>query len=455
MNPSGPSEFQQQPSPAAEYFEEAKALFDAEEFPRSMKILMSGFKKDADYQPLYALAAETAGKLEEHRLQSLLEHTADNMQEASAFYELGEFFFEYDKYGLAEVFYDKTLRLDPDYPSAVHDLILSIARQFRADDALNAFNRITADNPDFWESYLLCKLCIFTERRSFMEKMEENWLTVLDTGIMARVKDPELKQDLMVKITELREALERYASFQEVQTNIRDWQFIQYGSAVLDVHHDGEKYLAGGRNGISFGTMETVRSMADRVKQFVQRLEIPIQQVAALDDRDSKIIGRLLAKVLDVPFYFYNRFAYIEHTLIVAGDSSYLTYHWYNDLSEIKNGQVVFALNHNWTRPTKITPDIIGQMAQQYRFPWDGGGMQFWADNDQEKVKVEVTPADNRSAEEIASEIFETQFLPVDMQDLLDFYAEKKPYLKGIGERSGSTRFEFNIESPVPGTLIE
>lgn len=418
-----------------------------------MNILMLGFKEDADYQPLYALAAETAEKLDDYRLQGLLEYASDHKEEASAFYELGEFFFDRYKFGLAEVFYDKTLRLQPDYPSAIHDLVVSRARQFRIDDALQAFDWKTTLDFDFWESYLLCKLLIFSEHKPFMEEMEEKWLEVMDTNGAKKVSDPELSEICSTKITELREALERYATFQEVQKNIRDWQFIQYGSVVLDLHHDGENYLAGGRNGISFGTMETVRSMADRVKQYVQRLEIPIHRVAALDDRDSEIIGRLLAKVLDVPFTPYYHFDDNQHALIVASDSSCLTYHLYSGLSEIKNGQVVFAMYHNWTRPAKITPDIIGQMAQEYRYPWEGGGMKVWVEK--KEVKVEVTPADDRPEEEIASAIFQIQVPQVDMQELLDFYAERKQYLKGVGERCGAKRFEFAIESPVPGKYFE
>jgi hypothetical protein len=113
-----------------------------------------------------------------------------------------------------------------------------------------------------------------------------------------------------------------------------------------------------------------------------------------------------------------------------------------NGLSEVKNGQILFALDHDWLNPTKITPDIIGLMSQKYHFPWEGGGLQ-------------MTVPDQQPAEDLASEIFALQVPETDIQALLDFYAKRKPYLKGIGTSGRNIRYEFSIESPVPGSFFE
>lgn len=451
MHPSDSTEFQQAASPAAEDFEKAQTLFNAGDFQQSYQAAIAGLKKDAGHQPLYSLAADAAGRTGAYSVQEHFDRAGNNMDDAEAFYELGEFFFGEYTYDLAEVFYEKTLDLDPEYPSAVHDLILSRARQFRIADAVAGFGLLRANTLDFWESYMLCKMGILSADEEGMALLKSGWLDNLEAEVKNHISDPESLALCMVKIAELREGIERFAVVPNVQTHIRDWQFIQYGGAVLDFHDDGEDYLAGGRYAICWGTHTRIKSLADKLKQFVQRLEIPLQGVAALDDRDSEIVGRVLAKALDLPFAAYDPYGDNQGCLIVTSESANLNYTDYEGLSGIKNGQIVFALNHNWLRPAKVTPDIIGQMSQEYHFPWNGGGLQIFPGAAE---GIKVTSRDDRPAEAIAAEIFQLEVPTADIGALLDFYAEHKAYLKGIGTLGQSTRFEFNIESPVPGTFF-
>ncbi len=424
---------------------------NAGDFQQSYQSAIAGLKKDAGHRPLYTLAADAAGRMGAYSVQERLDRAGKNMHDAEAFYELGEFFFAEYTYDLAEVFYEKTLDLDPEYPSAVHDLVLSRARQFRIADAVAGFGLLRVNTLDFWESYMLCKMGILSADEEGMALLKSGWLDNLETAVKNHIGDPEELALCMVKIAELREGIERFAVVPNVQTHIRDWQFIQYGGAVLDFHDDGEGYLAGGRYAISWGTRTTIRSLADKVRQFVQRLEIPLQGVAALEDRDSEIVGRVLAKVLDLPFAAYDPAGDNQACLIVASESANLNWSDYEGLSGIKNGQIVFALNHNWLRPAKITPDIIGQMSQQYHFPWNGGGLQIHLGAAE---RFTATPRDDRAAEAIAEEIFQVEVPTAEIGPLLDFYAGCKAYLKGIGTFGQSTRFEFNIESPVPGKFF-
>ena len=448
MHPFENTEKQESPSAAAAEYAKAKEQYEAGAFPDCFSTLLSGLKKDGEYQPLYLLAAETADKLDAYREQSLFQYAADNMQDASAFYELGEYFFEWEKYDLADIFYEKTLQLDPKHHSAAHDLALSLARRFRNEDALNAMMR--SSSPGFWELYLLSKLALFRESTSEKElESIDKTLTLHEEAIVNSHLDEEDKALCIQKIDEIREWTTRFVTVPDRRTHIRDWQYIQYGSTMLDFHDDRDMYVAGGRYVVALGTTQTIRSLADKMKQLIERLAVPIQGVAALDDRDSEIVGRLFAKVLAVPFAFYNPSDANKDCLIVASTSRHL--YGYSALSRIQNGQIVFALNHYWLRPTKITPDIIGLMAQQYQFPWDGGGVSIRGG---ESGHIEVSSRDDRPAEEIASEIFHTRVPVADIKEHLDFYAERRQYLKGIGESAGTTRYEFSIESAVPGSFF-
>jgi len=465
LNPFEPIESQPVPSPAAADFERAKALFDQGEFPQSYEALLSGLRKDAGYPPLYPLAAETAERLGGHELQSLLEYAGNHLQDAGAFHALGEFYFDLDKYATAEIFYKRAFELDPNYEMAAHDLALTLARQFRPEEALEVLNdRITThpNQGNFWEIYVILKLLIFTKYPDLDDPEMDAAILGVEARLGQDIQDPETRALYLEKFSEVWEARQRAIAFPATETHIRDWQFIQYGSILLDCHDDGDTYLAGGRYALCWGTQERILSMAHQLKQLLRGLEVPIQGVAALSDRDSEILGRLFAKVLEVPFSFYSGSEEHRGCLVVASRSSHLVWNACSGLSEVKNGQILFALDHDWLNPAKITPDIIGLMSQRYHFPWAGGGLQVVSREGGgfqlvpgEGGGFQLTVPDQRPAEDLASEIFALQVPETDIQALLDFYAKRKPYLKGIGTSGRNLRYEFSIESPVPGSFFE
>ncbi|WPV67001.1 hypothetical protein [Chitinophaga sp. LS1] len=179
------------------------------------------------------------------------------------------------------------------------------------------------------------------------------------------------------------------------------------------------------------------------------KLSISFLSVVSLPDRDSEIVGRVLAKELGIGFGLYDPQKLNQDCLIVSADSSY--FQDYEQLNGINNNQVVFSANHSWLDNAIVSPDIIGFMTQTYSFPWSGGGMRV---TDVESGKIEKIPPDNRSAEEIAMDIFNIKQEPEDIDKHLEFYLEHKQYLKGIGNSSGDKRYNFMIESPVPGSYF-
>lgn len=253
-----------------------------------------------------------------------------------------------------------------------------------------------------------------------------------------------------MKVNELQESLLRYNTIPVIQNHIRDWQFIQYGGVILDYFETEENdYVAGGRYVASWGSHESIKKVVNKLKLFIDRLAIPIQEVVALNDRDSEIIGKLIAKELHLQFNFYNSSNINQNCLIVSSDSS--NFRDYEELNTIKNGQVVFSVNHNWLDAAYISPDIIGFMTQTYSFPWNGGGLRMM---DTETRELENIPPDNRAADEIVADIYSNQVEIEDIANLLDFYADRKEYLKSIGNKTNNYRYNFMIESPVAGAYF-
>jgi hypothetical protein len=64
------------------------------------------------------------------------------------------------------------------------------------------------------------------------------------------------------------------------------------------------------------------------------------------------------------------------------------------------------------------------------------------------------TEVDERSAELLANEIALIEVEMDDNNDLNGFYAQRKDWLKGIGSTAGQLRYNFMIESPVPGAYF-
>lgn len=429
---------------AKEVLTKAKEHFDKGEFQETLRTLTWGFKKDVDYKPLYRLAADSLGKLNALDEKQLFEAINKNINDSSAFHNLGNCYFSVGHYDLAQTFYEKTLQLNPSNEEVPQYLAISYARRFQVGKAVEVLTN--SQSKDFWNLYFLNKCKILDKKVEGAQKAINDLQSFLD-------EQPNQDEVIIpkMKVSELQETLQRFNTISEIQTHIRDWQFIQYGGAILDFFEDREddNYVAGGRYVASWGSNESIKTIANKLKQFADKLSISFQGIVSLNDRDSEITGRLLAKEFGVSFNFYQPTNPNQGCLIVSSDSSHFTGH--EELNTIQNGQIVFSVNHSWLDSSIVSPDIIGFMTQTYTFPWVGGGLRVI---DTESRNIERIPPDNRSAEEIAKDIFNIQQQEEDINEHLEFYAQRKNYLKGIGTQTNNNRYNFMMESPVPGSYF-
>lgn len=358
---------QEDNSPAKEDLQKAKNHFDNGEFQECLRTLIWGFRKDVNYKLLYQLAADSLGKLNAIDEQRLFAAVCENQNDPSAYNSLGDFYFSVGHYDLAQVFYEKTIQLNPHNSEAHHDLAICYARRFQINKAIDVLVNYGAN--DFWNLYFLNKCKILGKKLDGVQQSVNNLQVFLD-------QQPN-QEDVIIpgmKVAELQETLQRFNSVKDIQTHIRDWQFIQYGGVVLDYFDDNEDYVAGGRYVASWGSHESIKKLADKLKQFANKLSISFLSVVSLPDRDSEIVGRILAKEFGIGFGLYDPTKPNLDCLIVSADSSY--FQDYEELNEINNNQVVFSANHSWLDNAMVTPDIIGFMTQAYSFPWSGGGMR-------------------------------------------------------------------------------
>ncbi len=428
-------------SPAKEHFDSAKAHFEQGNYTDALAALSHGFSNDINYKPLYRLSADCLQALGGEQEKELFETVLNDFNNGVAFCQLGDYYYEMEHYHMAISFYEKAMQLKADEDALPHNLAVSYARQFQVQKAHDILAVLTTR--DFWSVYFLYKCKILLNQ-------QENVAQALDE-MVAFLNGLEHQEGLEVpkeKVAELQEMFQRLQTIEIPQQHIRDWHFIQYGAVILDFFEDQTDYVAGGRYVALWGTNESIKSVVIKLKQLLNKMELSFTTVAALNDRNSTIIGLLIAKVLGIPYQELTQENIPSNALIVAANTA--DFNLWEQLSVVNDGQLLFALNHNWLTPSVLAPDIVGLMSQAYYFPWDGGGFRF----DEITNEMIQTEVDERSAELLANEIALIEVEMDDNNDLYGFYTQRKDWLKGIGSTAGQLRYNFMIESPVTGAYF-
>ena len=237
----------------------------------------------------------------------------------------------------------------------------------------------------------------------------------------------------------------RFKAVKNIEEHIRVWQFTLYGSVVLQTN-DNKDFPTGGRFAMVMASYESVKYILNRLKVLIKTLNLPIEKVAAIPSRNSEILGRAIAALLQVEFHFFEEKDY-SNTLIVADEKFELEEG--EELFHVQNGNLVFTAWHNWTTEGDLCPDIIGCMAQGYYYPWEGGGLDM---KDAERGIIDGTKEDHRNAKLIAKDILNAPNLPDEKDEWLKFYINYKKHLIGIGNEASMVRSHFEMESPVPAT---
>ena len=438
-------------SEAIEDFENATSQFEAGDYQKALRTLSWGFIKDINFKPLYELSAKILFKLGATEGKDLFENALNDFNEFESFNNLGTHFFNVGLYDLALPFLEKAIQIDYTKSDTAHDLALAYSRRFQIDKAIGVLEKNNHHQSDFWNYWFWCKLRILNNKPDGIEEALNELTAVLDQE--KNQKNIEIARQ---KVNEVKEMLKRYHLIDKPKQHIQDWHFIQYGGVILDYfddpdeYEDEDEYVAGGRYVASWGSKEQIREISLKLKVFLDSVDMKVERVKYLNDKSSHIIGIVIGEELCLNYQIYDSQENNENCLIVGANTS--DFDDYQELAEIKRGQVIFSLNHNWLESAHLTPDIIGFMNQTYYFPWDGGGIKIV---DAEKGLTERTEKDNREADEIATEILGLEDTKEIDEKILSFYKKHKEYLKAIGGIPSKLRYNYMIESPVPGSYFQ
>ena len=435
-------------SPAIENYNAAKKAFDEGNYTEALRLQVYAFSADPDFKPTYELAVLAIEKLGGEDEAVLFKKAIADFNNYKPFYDLGYHFIDVGNYRMAIPFLQRALVLSNNSLSVAMELSIAYAAQFQPEKGMELLKQIDLEN-SFWAWCQLYWCSLLSNQPDGIEQFISN--------TKMQFKDNLDMQDrntiaIYSALSKMEECLLRCKTIEKPKYIIRDWQYIQYGGAILEYFDnkidENALQVAGGRYVAKFGSNSEVKMIISKLKEYLVKLERFPETIYMLPGRNCEIIGKAISKVFGVSCTQYNRNEPVQNCLIVAGNTSD-----FNDCPEfvsITGNTLTFALNHNWLESSLISPDICGFMTQTYIFPWEGGNLKINPETNQ----VDKSEPDLRLAEEIAESIArEEGEVDPGFKDILEFYYERKDYMKG-GSKDSFRRLHYNTDSPVKGAYF-
>lgn len=437
-------------SPARPYLKAAQKAWAADDPRGALRELAQGIRADAGHKPLYRLALKCLQRLGAEQEVALIQIVLADFRAAESFYMLGLYYANDQNFELAIPLLEHAHALDVKRLDAATTLAQCYTARFRPQDACDLL-RNTGLQGDFWATYEFYWAALLCNRPpvGITEFINDARLSIAHANLEATQRD-----NLAYALDKLAQALARLQAFPDPRPLVQDWHFVQYGAAILDFFDDRTAEdglsVAGGRWVALWATSAHVAMLLHKLAHLLIALEREPQHVIALPDRNSEIIGRAAALVLDLPFALAAEEGGAalaqSHSLLIAADQRELRD---KALLPVLPGQTIFALNLHWLHHGGLTPDIAGLLSQALYLPWEGA-LQF----DLKTRQVNHTAPDNRPAEVIAQELSATApEQDAHFEETLAFYRARAAYLKG-GRHGGDLRLPFHADSPVPGSYF-
>ncbi|WP_035237384.1 tetratricopeptide repeat protein [Desulfobacter vibrioformis] len=148
-----------------------------------------GKETGEDQRPDLATMAEPRIR----EMQAFLKENPDNAQ---AWIELGNTFFDLDRLGDAINAYGKALSIQPDNPHVLTDLGVMYRRNNEPEKALEAFNKAVAVQPDF-ETAWFNKGIVYMHDLNDLPKAIEAWEQLVKVNPTARTSGGKLVSELI------------------------------------------------------------------------------------------------------------------------------------------------------------------------------------------------------------------------------------------------------------------
>jgi hypothetical protein len=423
-------------------YEKAQNEFANKKFTEAFNLLKSAFLEDTEQREYYILAEKICNAVEDPELAQAFKNAEHYFKQSQWSSNLATELSRRNIVDFAIIFLQRAVRLNPGKADLAVDLAAAYCATFQPEKGVQVLEK-HLNAKDFWAPYQYYWSKLLTGK---VDDCKEFLDTIFNQ--IKEINDETKTKTVSYVILKMQEMYDGLLKIPDRKKHIRDWQLIQYGSAILSyfgyIDQEDEK-VAGGRFVAYWLSNEELVRIINSLKKFLSELNVVPTRVAYLPDRDSQIVGLLVSKLLNLKAIEYKNEPE-NCDLVVVADSSSLR--GFNDsLRFVKDNQVLFSLNHNWTKEAGITPDVIGVLSQMCSMPWDSS-LRF---NPDTKLP-ETIPPDDREPSQIVEDLLKIETTPHDYFDnLIQFYIENKELWKPNYTKNPQ-RINFLTDSPIAGS---
>lgn len=427
-----------------ELCEKGEALLANGNPAEAFKVAVDGFQRGVHYSRVIKLGIQCLFQLGDYKCGTVLIGIIKEQGSAKSYFRVGYHLSGIKRYSISLPFLKYAFYTEPTNPLYVEEYALVLCAEAMPDKAYEILSKFR-NSCNLKDEYIFYWSAMLTNRDlSDVELYCCDKLSKLST----EGKDYSRRYPLE-KLAECVVRLKRVGNPQPI---VRDWHFIQYGSALLypmdNRHNLASKSdllaVAGGRWFVFNSQYQHVRDILEKLHILSTRLERNFSRVIALPDRSSVILATAYALAYGLPYAELDQNNILTMDSLIISSSSTLLRD--KAFETVVTGQVLFSYFQPWKVDTKMTGDVTGIIAMNHTFPWESGGVTF----DPKSKSILTRDEDAGTTSEIVNRILvcEPEIEP-EFESDVEFYLNLKDIFVG-GSSGASVRRRYLTDSPVP-----
>ncbi|MED5370151.1 MAG: bacterial transcriptional activator domain-containing protein [Myxococcota bacterium] len=279
-----------------------------------------------------------------------LEQPARALQAMSgqALYDLGWGLVHVGLPAVAVPFLRRALQDHPSEKVLLGELAAALERSGQHAEVVETLAAAPQALEDFWLRYLLSLNALLS---GLVETAREH-----HAQLVPQDRDQTAARDRVSAM------LQRLDSLGSDQRDLRAWQYALNGCVLLHLSPYGFDEGMNGRYAFTQDSPEAIHRDLLRLAEILKQTGQLPQQILALPDHGSQVVGMVLAELLGLPLRPASSGA---EGLVVAYDLAHCT--------QRPPDQPLFARVLRWRDPPGIVPHWVGLLAQTNTAPWEPG----------------------------------------------------------------------------------
>jgi tetratricopeptide (TPR) repeat protein len=422
-----------------ELLREAEQHLAGERYDLAVRHLHHALRFPEYHREVYEKYAFALRMLGDTRGAERVERVLTQPQRAESFFQLGSAFVEEGMYGQALAPLYRSYQLAPGEAAICYWLGYSLMKEFQLEKALLFMRRAYEKEPRLPMVYSMAYLYLL---RGESEQA--------DPFLLEMEKIVQREGEGTERLKYLREFRERLIA--HPPKDIRDWHFVQYGTALLRVFHDDFPDVPEDpAHGRYMWVTLTYRQVAAALKALAclfESLETKTDYSSiSYVSQEGAPLALALGEMLQLPVSAFSPANAGRPEIVLAVHSEEVNRIARSCIDRPES--LIFSLTVDWTRETVMLPDVIGYFAQVSFLPWQER-LEF-----RENGAAVRVPADDRPPEQIAKEIRnEADKVEESFLSSIARYTLERNGLWKLGRNTDCPRKRFLVESPLGGARL-